>query len=439
MLAMHRLAGRRGSTRSERSPRCKSSAVPSRAAAAIVLLLVTGCAVPSDSGFDEVAKASAKPLGDTQVTWNRGGPEDAKAAEAVKSLLESPLTVDSAVQIALLNNKGLQAAYEDLGVGQADLVQAGLLQNPVFSADLLYINGNAPVFAVVQEFAGLLTLSANKRIASTAFERTKDETIYRVIQLAADVRAAFHKLVADEQSLELLRKVGEADEAAADLAARLQNAGNINARDQALQQQTYAVALLDLARAEAQLAADREAFNRLLGLWGDDIAWNLPERLPDVPEAKPAIDGLETAAVAQRFDLAAAKRELDRASQAHELATSTRFLSAIGIGFVFSRDETENRFVKGPRLEFGLPLFDQGQAKIAGLEAEMRRRDKLLAGLAIEIRSQVREAWIRMAAAQNAAQHYQKVLLPLTRTIVAENQRHYNGMLVGVHDLLLSR
>jgi len=402
-------------------------------------VLLEGCAAPSESGFNDVATVSAKQLGDKELVWNRGGPEDAKATEAIKTLLESPLNIDSAVQIALLNNKDLQAAYEDLGVAQADLVQAGLLQNPVFSADLLYINGNAPVFAVVQDFVGLLTLGANKRIASTAFDRIKDETSFKVIQLAADVRAAFYKLVADEQSLDLFRKVVEASEAAADLAARQRRAGNLNAREQALQQQTYAGTMLDLARAEAQFADDREAFNRLLGLWGDDIAWNLPQKLPDVPMSKRSSEGLEEAAVSQRFDLAAAKRELDRASQAHELGTSTRFLGAIGIGFVFSRDETDNKFVKGPRLEFALPLFDQGQAKIAGLEAELRRRDKLLAGLEVGVRSQVRAAWKRLAAAQDVALHYQTVMLPLSQTIVAETQRSYNGMLVGVYDLLLSR
>ena len=69
-----------------------------------------------------------------QIFWNNGTELDKEAAKKLDSLLNSKLTPDDAVQIALLNNRELQAVYSELGVAQADLVQAGLLSNPIFDA-----------------------------------------------------------------------------------------------------------------------------------------------------------------------------------------------------------------------------------------------------------------------------------------------------------------
>lgn len=401
--------------------------------------LLGACAsVPEDAGFADVQKTVAGKL-QKDVQWNKGTEQDAAVAKAVRALLERPLTADDAVQIALLNNPGLQATYEDLGIAQADLVQAGLLQNPVFSADLFaFGNGSKETFSVVQDFLSVLTLAGRKKVASSQFERQKLVVENRIMDLAAAVRTTYYKASADEQSLGLFKQVVSASEAAAELAERQREAGNIMPRDQAIQQAFYAQTLLDRARIETQLASDREALNRLLGLWGNDVAWNLPDRLPDVPEDKPAVEGLESLAVSQRLDLVAAKQDLETAGYALNLGENYRYLSVFGLGLGLER-ETDGSHIEGPVLELGLPLFDQGQAKIAVLEGQQRQRAQLLTNLAVEVRSEVREAWTRLTAAQDAARHYEKVLLPLNQQIVAENQRLYNGMLIGPYELLLSK
>lgn len=401
--------------------------------------LLAGCAsVPEDAGFPDVQKTAAGRL-QKEVRWNKGMDQDAAAAKAIHALLERPLSADDAVQIALLNNPELQAAYEDLGIAQADLVQAGLLENPVFSTDILVSgNGTKATFSVVQDFLSVLTLAGRKQVAASQFERRKLEIENRVMDLAAAVRNAYYKALANEQSLGLFKQVVSATEAAAELAERQREAGNIMPRDQAIQQAFYAQTLLDRSRIETQLASDREALNRLLGLWGKDVAWNSPDRLPDVPEEKPAIEGLESLAVSQRLDLAAAKADLQTAGYALNLGENYRYLGVFGLGLGLER-ETDGSHLEGPVLELGLPVFDQGQAKIAVLEAQQRQRAQLLTNLGIEVRSEVREAWTRLTATQDAARHYEKVLLPLNQQIVGENQRLYNGMLVGPYELLLSK
>ena len=95
-------------------------------------LLLGGCATFSkDGGFDSVAQLSEARLGKTVKPVRNS--DDAKAVDAsIKNLLAKPLTAEDAVQIALLNNRGLQAGYAELGIAEADLVQAGRLQNPRF-------------------------------------------------------------------------------------------------------------------------------------------------------------------------------------------------------------------------------------------------------------------------------------------------------------------
>ena len=404
-------------------------------------LLLGGCvSIPSDAGFSDVQNTASTRLGVEEVRWNRGEEDDKRVNAAIARMLESPLTPSSAVQIALLNNRRMQAEYESLGIARAELLQAGLLENPSLSAEILIGNGAvSPSISLVQNFLNLLTLPARSTIASSAFEAVKFEVSQKVLDLAADVRSTYYKLVADQQSVDFFRQVVSATEAGAELAFRQGQAGNINRRDQALQQSLYAQAILELARAEARLASDREMLSQLLGLSGDQTAWNLPDRLPDIPSAKPSIDGLETLAIERRLDLAGARQELLTSTQALDLARQLRFLSVLGLGVKFEKDPENGKWLKGPVIELVLPIFDQGQARIASLEAQQRRSEKLVVALAVDVRAQVREAWARLVAAHDAASYYQSTILPLQEQIIAESQRLATGMLISIYDVLRSK
>lgn len=402
------------------------------------LAALGGCAgAPPAPGLEPVQAIVAPRLGQPGP-WVRGGLEDAAVREAIRTLLARPLTVDAAVQIALWSNPELQTEYEALGVAQADLVQAGLPENPVVSGEAHFGQGTEATVEVVQNVLSVLTLPARRRIAAGTVERTQLELGQRILEVAAEVRGTYYRLVADGQAAGLLRQVVSATEAAAELAERQVQAGALSRRDQALQQTLYAQAVLDLARAEARLGSDREALNRLLGLWGPDTAWRLPDRLPEVPAAVPPLEGLEALAVGQRLDLAAARKAVEGAAQALTLGRATQLLPSLGLGVSSERD-SDGTWRTGPKLRVGLPLFDQGQARVAGLEADYRRRSRALAGLAVTVRSQVREAWHRLAAAQGAVTHYRDVLLPLSQRIVEDTLRLQSGMLVGVYDLIRSK
>ncbi len=404
----------------------------------LLTALIAGCAtVNPEARFAGVQSDVGKRIGQN-VAWSRDSAQSEKAAAAVQRLLAGELTADQAVQVALLNNRRLQAEFERLGIAQADLVEAGLAENPVLSLSVYWGDpGTIVEGTLLQDFISVLSLSVRKKIAGAQADRVTAEAAQRALDLAAEVKTQYYAVVGDAQALELAQQISTATEAAAELARRQYQAGNTSRLEQNVQQAFYAQAVLDVAQAQAQLAADREKLNRLLGLWGGDTRWRMPTRLPKVPDALPSLEQVEASAVTQRLDLAAARKEAEAASQALNLTRQFRYLAPFGIGVAYKREPDGTNFF-GPSIELGLPIFNQGQPRVARAEAEYRRSEANLTALAVDIRSEARAARERLVAAQASVRHYETALLPLQKSIVDETLRYYNGMLIGVYDLLIA-
>ncbi|KXK29253.1 MAG: outermembrane (copper) efflux protein [Candidatus Brocadia sinica] len=408
--------------------------------------LLSGCAsVPKEAGFPDVQRLIEQRIGQ-RVHWNQGTPEDAAVSDAVRSMLRQELTIDNAVQIALLNNRSLQATYEELGIAQANLVQAGLLRNPTFFASFRFMDRvvdrhrqTNTEFSVDQDFLDLLMLPLRKKVAAAQFEQAKQRVSNAILDLAKEVRSAYYTLQADEQTLEMRRTVVLATEAAAELASRQLEAGTLKQLDVDNQQGFYHQAKLDMARTDIQIIADHEHMNRLMGLWGTDTLWKLPGRLPALPESEIQLEHLESLAVSQRLDLAAARHTVEAVAFSLSLTKKFRYFSVFEFGVDTEHDAPDRVNLTGPHLTIELPIFDQQQAAIARLEAQLRQSQQQLSALAIDIRSEVREIRDRLLAARNVVKYYHDVVLPLRQRIVDESQLYYNGMLIGVYELLLAK
>ena len=406
----------------------------------------SGCAsVPKDAGFSDVQNIIEQRIG-RRVHWNQGTSEDAAVVDVVRSMLQQELTIDEAVQIALLNNRSLQATYEELGIAQADLVQAGLLRNPTFGASFRFpdktVGGHRSTnteFSVVQDFLDLLVRPLRKKVAAAQFEQAKLRVGNAVLDLAAEVRSAYYALQADEQTLEMRRTVVQATEAGVDIATRQHDAGTLKTLDLANQQGFHDQAKLDMTRTDIQIVADRERLNRQMGLWGADTMWKLPERLPELPESEIPMEHLESIAVSQRLDLAAARQETQVIAHALSLTRKYRYFYVFDVGVDSEHDVADDVNFTGPNLTLELPIFDRRQASISRLEAQLRQSLQRLASLAIDIRSEVREIRERLLAARNVAKYHHDSILPLRQRIVDESQLYYNGMLIGVYELLLAK
>jgi cobalt-zinc-cadmium efflux system outer membrane protein len=404
--------------------------------------LLGGCAVPKESGFPDVAKAVEQRTG-YHILWNQGGEADAAVRDKLREVLAAALTPAGAVQIALVNNPTLQATYEDLMIAQADLVQAGLLRNPTFSGRIgLPIpasSGPLPyAFGVEVDFLDLLLIPARKRLAEAEFEAAKLRVGNEVLVLAHGVRVAYFTLQGAQQIAAMRRTVLEAAEASVELARRQHEAGNTSDLDLANEEGLYEQVRLDLARSEADILGARERLTRLMGLWGPDARFTLAPTLADLPADEPPLEPLESLAIGQRLDVAAARSDVQVSSRALAMAKDYRFLGGASVGASVERDP-ERRTTAGPSASLELPIFDAKQAAVAKLEARLRHAERRLAAKSVDVRSEVREAWGRLAFARSVAARYRTTVIPLRERIVALSQQHHDAMLLGVYQLLLAK
>jgi cobalt-zinc-cadmium efflux system outer membrane protein len=379
---------------------------------------------------------------DYRLHWNQGTEADREVEKAIEELLKDKLTPEAAVQIALLNNPNLQAVYEELGITQADIVEAGLLENPVLFGQVRWPDKSGDStsydFGITQNFLNLLMQPARKKLSTIRFEQVKLHVADQVIRLVAEVQKSYFTALGAMQIRDLRNEITLAAESSFELAQRLYAAGNIGDLELAKENALYEQARLELANREANLLDAREQSTRLMGLWGPQIHWRLPEQLPEIPADEMTLEHLESVAIENRLDLAAEKKELEALAQALEITIDWRWVGQIEVG-VSTERETDRTWVSGPSLSIELPIFNQRQADIFRLEAELRRSQKRLTAQAINIRSEVRSLRNRLLMQRNVVDHYRRTVLPLREKIVDLTLKEYNYMLVGAFDLLIAK
>lgn len=410
---------------------------------ALLIALTTGaCAsVDPQKSFESATDVVTRRTG-LETAWPRD--EDARAAieQGVEELLAEPLTAETAAQVALLANPTLQARLEELGIAQADLAQATRLPNPGF--EIAYQepdegSGSKVEWTLVEDVLGAVLTPLRRRVAERELERVKLEAGRAMLDLVADTRIAFYDYQAAVQLVDRLTLIRDLAEAAAELARRQRQAGTASELDALQQEALHTDASVRLIEARAEAAATREAVERLLGLVPSATSWEPVRELPPLPQRDPATEDLEQFAVEHRLDLAAGRYAVDAVGRALAYRRGTRWFPAgITLG-VTIEEELDDTRLTGPVLEVELPLFDTGAASVARLEAFHRRARSQLAALAVNARSEVREARERLLAARQATETYRDVLLPQRWRILDETQRRYNMMLEGVYELIQAR
>lgn len=411
-------------------------------ATSIGVLLFAGCATNPKASLPAVHEAVAMRSG-LSTTWVQSAQEKEDADRTVATLLVQDLTPDRAVEVAVINNRKLRAIFEDLGVSQAELIAASRLRNPSFAASVRWPHDRARgpnvELSLAADLLDSVLIPVRKKFARAQLAQTEQRVAHAVLALAAEVKAAAFTVQSREQFRVRLTAIAEVNDAAADLAQRQYDAGNINRLELASQQAAGQQARLELMRTEAQLRADRERVNRLLGLSSSQTEWKMLAELPPLPEADAMPENLEDLAVSQRLDVAAMKSQVSLAESALSLKRKTRLLPAsVNLGLDTERESAGDRLT-GPRVELGLPIFDQGQADLARLSAELRRATASYEGLISDVRSQTREARNLLLATRATADYYFKTLLPQRRLLLRETLLHYNAMQKSSYELLAAK
>jgi hypothetical protein len=404
--------------------------------ATLAALMVAGCSSFSkDGGFADV-QGIAKTRVTQEVQWIRSEDDAARTQARVKELLASPLTADSAVQIALLHNRALQATYAELGISEADLVQAGRLRNPLFSFARLTRGAELEIDrAFFVDIMSLITMPLRTDLERRSFELTKVRVGAEIVRVAADTRRAYYRAVAAQESAKYADQVKDAAEASAELARRMAAAGNFSKLDQAREQAFYAEATAQLARTRQAALSERERLTQLMGLWGEDIRFILPERLPDLPKEAPEVTDIEARALKERLDVQASLRAASNVAASLGLTRATGFINVLELGYQ-RNSVTGLPRQTGYQIDVSVPIFDWGGARVARSEYLYMQSVNTAADLAVRARSEVRQAYNAYRTSFDLARHYRDEIVPLRKRISDENALRYSGMLISVFELL---
>jgi outer membrane protein TolC len=400
-----------------------------------------GCAgFSADGGFSPVADAARRQLGQ-EVAWPRGAREQAKVDARVAGILEHPLSAQDAVQIALLNNRALQAAFEELGISEADLVQAGRLQNPRFDLRHASAAGQYDVEETLSfNVLSLLTMPYSRAIEKQRFAQTQSALVLQVAQLAQHTREAFYTAVAARAADSYLQRIRAAAETSATLAQRMVAAGSWNRLDQAREQNFYTDAVAVSIRARLAEQAAREKLLSLMGLPkpGDgQPVLQLAQALPELPDSVEDLPDVERVVLQNRLDLQIMRRQIDELRQRLKLTRGMRFINVLDAGATrVQQGSREAPFERGYIVTLEIPLFDSGDARVKKAEAIYARAADRFTQAAIEARAQIRLAYADCRAAFELARQQRDEVLPLRKTLAQENLLRYNASQISIFELL---
>ena len=355
--------------------------------------------------------------------------------------LFSPLSADDAVRLALINSPAMQALLAQSWADAASAAQSGRLPNPLLTLDWIRSPGTIDVARMLGVgLLDILTLPRRSRIAQSRLEQGQLQLTSDVIDKVTQVRQAWVAAVSAQQSLAYAKQVSDSAEASAELARRMLAVGNFNKLQRARQQAFYADAAAQWANASHAATASREALVRLLGLTdGQAQQLTLPERLPDIPMVPRAPEDVSAAASRGRLDIKTAQAAVNATAAAQGLNALTSFTDIeLSVIRNTSKDRADGQRTQGRGFEVALtlPVFDWGDLKRDAMNAQMLAAANRLEGTVRAAGSNLRESYSAYRTTYDIAKHYRDEIVPLRKLIAEENVLRYNGMLIGVFELL---
>ena len=410
--------------------------------AALAVVALAGCASLSpDGGVADVQTLVSGKTGGVNASLGAGEKSGAAADNTVSELLKAPLSAESAVRIALLNNPGLRGSLATLGVSDALRVQAGRLPNPHFAIGRFRMGDEVEIERLLSfNLIGLLTLPWKYQWQNQQHELAKLQAAQDVIRLAANTRKAWITAVAAQQSALYMADVKDAAEAGGELARRMARVGNWSRLRQAREQVSLNDAVAQLARSQQAAFAAREKLTRLMGLWGAQTNFTLADRLPDLPKDATTMADVEARALRERLDVRSAMAESRYVADQMGFTKVTGYVDGMTLSLkrssVFDNAAQTKASRRGAELELPLPIFDWGGARNARSMAMYQQSATRVQDVAISARSEAREAYFGYRTAYDLAVHYRDEVVPLRKFIGEEMVLRFNGMLASAWDLL---
>ncbi len=364
-----------------------------------------------------------------------------ETADDVRAILDEPLTVEDAVRVALLNSRELRATLREVGIARGDFVQAGLLPNPEFEFDVREPGAvglpNQIDLSAEWNLTHVLLAPRRSRAARADLEAARYRAAEAVVDLGYRARAAFLDFLATRERLALAVQTLDAFAAGRDAARALFEAGNVAELDVASQEAAYEETRAEVAELELELLDAKEAVNRVLGLSGEETAWEALGTLEALPDEPSLPDALEREALEASLALAGTRSRLEAIARRTGIARTEGWLPDVTADVHAERDEQQWEVGGGARVS--VPLFDRQQGVIAAREAEFDALLERYLGMAIDLRSSARALRNRLRSTHARAKQYVAVIVPARARVLEQTELQYNAMQVGIFQLLEAR
>jgi len=421
------------------TPRKKNHHPRLRSASVLMLATLSGCAtIDVDKNLAQTSRQIA-PFSDNELVFKRTAEDIAHADALAGKILAEPLDQPHAVQLALINSPAFQSVLAQNWTELADAAQSGRIPNPVFNFERVELGSEIEIGRLLSfGLLDIFTLPARQRIARQRIEIAQIKLTNDVIQEILETRRAWTQAIAAQQNLSYAKQVFESAEASAELARRMESVGNFSRHDRARQQEFYTSAATQLSTATHNVTATRENLIRVLGLNDNQLAlMKLPERLPPLPDEPLAAESVSQVARNERLDVKMAEATLQAALSAQGIGPISSYTDIeIGGRHDTIFDDGERANADGYEIDIKLPVFDWGGMKRASMSAKSLAAANQLQATLIEANSGLRESYSAYRTAYDVAFLYQEEILPLQELMAEESVLRYNGMFIGVFELL---
>lgn len=407
-----------------------------RGVAVVVLVSTAGCRSSSDGRAARDVAAISEDVARRTGSEVRPPADEATLRAARAELLARPLAEEAAVKLALLGNPSVRASYERLGVARAELLQAGLVSNPVFTASVTsFAEGPDVELGLLQSFLDLFFVPLRRRVAAEELCATQAEVARTLVRLVYDVRRALVRVRAAQDVVRVRREALDVLVAARDLMRRLHDAGNVRDADLTVEEIGAARAQLDAEAADLAVRDAREALNVLLGLRAADTRWTVEGALPPLPPAT-LHDDVPARAVAASLDLLEVSARFHAAVAATGLARRQGGLSHLDLGVVGRREPGDGAWGFGPEVSTAIPIFDDGTARALAEDARAREHLARHEHLTVEVEAAARRLHDRVVTLRSRETFVRERYLALRARLVDETTLAFNAMQIGAFDVL---
>jgi len=395
----------------------------------IAILLITGCAsVQTKQEWEDVFTFTKERVG-AEIQWEQSEEDRRLIDEKVKVLLSDGLTMDDAVKIALLNNKKLQATFEDIGIAKGDLVQAGFFTNPNLKALFKFpFSGGSTGLELggIINIADLWQIPIRKKVAASRLQRTMLQISDEIINTTLEAKRDYINYVALSLIRDEMEKIKDQMDELRDHLIYRKEFGYATELDIYTAEALVLEASLEFSKIESDLLISRFRLNRILGLSPEKVDYEIRGVLSEDIIKPPDYEYVLSAALSNRPDIQIARIHIEEARNVLALEKS-RIFSDVQAGAIYEKDIDREESI-GAEIGLQLPIFHQNQAQIAIAEFRLRQAEKSLKAKVDEIKEEILVILERIAFLSQKINIIKDQILPARKEALEFARKYFNAM-----------